>query len=195
MSCKAFLPFSASTRWLVRVAALLVLAACTTGKYAGLPPPHTVERVDLNRYLGVWYEIASIPNSFQRGCVATQATYTQRPDGRIGVENQCRQDSLDGPVRRAAGVAWVADDDPARLKVQFFWPFKGDYWIIELDENYRYAVVGHPTRDYLWILSRTPSMDPKLYQELLQRSAAQGYDPADLRRTLQPAVPGSVTSS
>lgn len=176
------------------VAALLVLAGCAPGKYAGLAPPRTVEQVDLDRYLGVWYEIASIPNSFQRGCVATKATYAKRPDGRIQVVNECRQDTLDGPIRRAEGVAWVDDNDPARLKVQFFWPFRGDYWIIELDPDYRYAVVGHPSREYLWILARSPAMDPTLYQDLLNRIVKQGYDPADLRRTPQPpAAPISGT--
>ena len=90
------------------------------------------------------------------------ATYTRRDDGRIGVVNECRDGSFDGEWRRAEGVAWVTDEEKSRakLKVQFFWPFRGDYWIIELDPEYRYAAVGHPSRNYLWILARTPTLDP-----------------------------------
>ena len=167
-------------------AVLALGGGCTTGDRSDQPPPQVVPQVDLNRYLGTWYEIASIPNAFQRGCVATKATYSRREDGAIQVVNECRQGSLQGEPRRAVGTAWVADANPAKLKVQFFWPFRGDYWIIELDQDYRYAVVGQPTREYLWILSRTPSMEPELYQELLRRIAAQGYEPTEITRTLQP---------
>lgn len=170
----------------IMLGVLALLGACTTGDHGDQPPPQVVQQVDLERYLGVWYEIASLPNAFQRGCVATKATYSRLENGTIQVVNECRQETLDGELRRAVGAAWVADDSPAKLKVQFFWPFRGDYWIIELDKDYRYAVVGHPTREYLWILSRTPSMDPERYQELLRRIAAQGYDPTAIQRTLQP---------
>jgi apolipoprotein D and lipocalin family protein len=171
----------------ITLGALALFGACTTGGHGGKPPLQIVQQVDLDRYLGTWYEIASIPNTFQRGCVATKATYSRLENGAIQVVNECRQDTLDGKPRRIVGTAWVADDNPAKLKVQFFWPFRGDYWIIELDKDYRYAVVGHPTREYLWILSRTPSMDPERYQELLRRIAAQGYDPTEIQRTLQPS--------
>jgi apolipoprotein D and lipocalin family protein len=92
-------------------------------------------------------------------------------------------------VRRVDGVAWLADPDEsnAKLKVRFFWPFRGDYWIIELDPDYRFAVVGHPSRDYLWILSRTRAMDPALYQDLLARAEALGFDVTRLEKTPQPA--------
>ena len=92
--------------------------------------------------------------------------------------------------RRAEGVAWVADpsESTAKLKVQFFWPFRGDYWIIELDPDYRHAVVGDPSRDYLWILSRTRGMDRRVYDELLARIAAHGFDPDRLSLTPQPGV-------
>lgn len=154
----------------------------------GMPPLETVPRVDLDRYLGTWYEIARYPHRFQAGCVGSMATYSALPDGRIRVENQCREGALDGPVRRATGVAWAAANDPsnARLEVQFLWPFRGDYWIIALDPDYRYAVVGHPSREYLWILARTPQLDPELYQRLLGMIAAHGYDLRRLERTLQP---------
>jgi apolipoprotein D and lipocalin family protein len=168
-------------------ALLIVFVGCRSPA----PPLRVVDHVDLDRYLGRWYEIASFPQRFQRGCVATRARYSRRADGRILVENECRDGSLDGKLRRIEGVAWVADegqDTHAKLEVQFFWPFRGDYWIIELDPEYRYAVVGHPSRKYLWILSRTPTLDEGVYRELLGRTAEHGYDVDRLRRTLQPEI-------
>ena len=147
----------------------------------------TVPYVDLNRYLGKWYEIASYPAWFQKGCTGSTADYALLPDGRIRVINRCFKNSLDGPLKTSTGKAEVADTaSNARLKVWFFWPFKGDYWIIDLDPDYQWAVVGVPSRKYLWILSRTPSMDENRYQDILRRLEAQGYDPSRLRRTLQP---------
>jgi apolipoprotein D and lipocalin family protein len=151
-------------------------------------PLQTVPKVDLNRYLGVWYEIATIPQRFQKGCTGVTAVYSLRPDGKIDVLNQCHQDSLNGKFKQAHGKAWVVDKQTnAKLKVQFFWPFSGDYWIIELDSaGYQYAVVGHPARKYLWILSRTPQMDEALYQELIIRLRdTHGYDVMRLNRTRQ----------
>lgn len=166
------------------LALLVTLAACQTPH----PPLDVVDEVDLDRYAGRWYEIASLPQHFQKGCVATSANYTPMADGRIRVENECRDGSFDGKLRRAEGVAWVADpaESPAKLKVQFFWPFRGAYWIIELDGEYRYAVIGHPSRRYLWILARKRAMDPVLYEELLERIEAHGYDLERLERTPQP---------
>jgi apolipoprotein D and lipocalin family protein len=151
-------------------------------------PLDAVDEVDLDRHLGHWYEIASFPQSSQRGCVATTANYTLRDDGRIRVENECRDGVFDGDLRRVEGVAWVTDPNgcPSKLTVQFFWPFRGDYWIIELDPEYRYAVVGHPSRDYLWILARTRTLDPAGYENLRARIEAHGYDFERLNRTPQP---------
>jgi apolipoprotein D and lipocalin family protein len=164
----------------------LILAACRPSA----PPLAVVNEVDLDRYLGQWYEIASFPQRFQRGCVASTAHYARRDDGRIRVENACRDGSFDAEWRRVEGVAWVTEPEEtnAKLKVQFFWPVRGDYWIIELDPDYRYAVVGHPSREYLWILSRTPTMDPAVYGKLIDRIAAHGFDPDRLERTPQPGV-------
>ena len=152
------------------------------------PPLETVPDVDLSRYLGTWYEIATIPQKFQKGCVAVTATYSLRPDGDIKVVNACRRDSLAGKPKSATGKAWVVDRKTnAKLKVRFFWPFSGDYWIIELDSiEYRYAVVGHPSRKYLWILCRQPQMDEALYRELLARIEGHGYDLPEIKKTLQP---------
>jgi apolipoprotein D and lipocalin family protein len=152
-----------------------------------LPPLETVSQVDLDRYMGKWYEIASFPQWFQKGCVATSATYAFRKDGAVDVLNQCRKETLDGKPKDAKGKAWVVDPKTnAKLKVRFFWPFSGDYWIIDLGENYEYAVVGHPKRTYLWILSRTPQMDPDVYDGILERLKKQHYDLTPLRKTLQP---------
>lgn len=175
-------------RWLGGVVGgmMALLAGCAPSGQ-GLPPLQTVSRVDLPRYVGTWYEIASYPHRFQRGCVASRAVYTLRDDGTLGVTNECRQDTLDGPLRGVTGRARVADPvTGAKLKVSFFRPFWGDYWIIDLDADYRWAVVGHPSRKYLWILSRTRALDEALYQQILARLPAQGYDPARLLKTLQP---------
>jgi len=141
-----------------------------------LPPLQVVPSVELSRYAGKWYEIARLPNRFQRACDAgTTATYTLRPDGKITVLNECR--TTDGRLKSAAGTARVASANGpnTRLKVTFFWPFSGDYWIIGLDPDYRWAVVGEPSRKYLWILSREPRLDERLYQQILERARQQGY--------------------
>jgi apolipoprotein D and lipocalin family protein len=169
----------------------LALLAALVGCQSANAPLHVVDEVDFERYAGLWYEIASIPQYFQRGCVATTARYTRLDEHRIRVENECRDGSFDGDIRRAEGVAWVADPNGAEamLKVQFFWPFRGDYWIIELDPEYRYAVIGHPSRDYLWILARTPTLDAAVQAALLARIEAQGYDLTRLKPTPQPPAP------
>jgi apolipoprotein D and lipocalin family protein len=144
--------------------------------------------VDLELYAGTWYEIARYPNSFERGCVGTTAEYTPLPNGRIQVVNRCLESDLDGPGRTIEGTARVADPETnAKLKVTFFWPFEGDYWILELGEDYDYAVVGEPSRSFLWILSRTPTMDEALYQDILSRLPELSYDPDRLMLVPQPA--------
>jgi apolipoprotein D and lipocalin family protein len=173
----------------VALVAVLLTAACagTTTKREGLPPLTTVESVELPRYLGTWYEIASYPQSFQEGCTATTASYSLRDDGKIDVLNRCRKGGLDGKIDEAKGRARVVDErSNAKLEVSFFGPFWGDYWIIDLDDEYRWAVVGHPSRDYLWILSREPRMEPEVYDGILVRLKEKHYDTSRLARTLQP---------
>lgn len=142
-----------------------------------------VSRVDLNRYMGKWYEIARLPNPFQKKCAAAvMATYTLLADGKVSVLNECLQSS--GKSKSAKGKAKVADSATnAKLRVTFFWPFYGDYWILELGADYEYAVIGEPKRRYCWILSRTPEMEESLYQELIGRIAKQGYDTSSFIRT------------
>jgi apolipoprotein D and lipocalin family protein len=175
-------------RMVIAVVPLLALAGCATSTTdrLRLPPLKTVDRVELGRYAGTWFEIASFPQSFQRGCTATTATYTARTDGELDVLNRCRKGGLDGEETSARGRARIVDRvTNARLEVSFFRPFWGDYWIIDLDGDYRFAVVGHPNREYLWILSRTPTMADGTYQEILGRLQAQGYETARLVRTVQ----------
>jgi apolipoprotein D and lipocalin family protein len=142
------------------------------------PPLSPVAKVDINRYLGLWYEIARIDHSFQKGCVASTAEYSLMTDGNIKVFNRCRKNNLEGEITSVEGKAWPKGSDTnAWLKVQFFWPFRGDYIIVDLDEKeYRYAVVGHPSRNYLWILSRVPQMDDETYRELLNKISKQGFN-------------------
>jgi apolipoprotein D and lipocalin family protein len=150
-------------------------------------PLEVVRYVDLQRYLGTWYEIAAIPQRFQKGCVGVTAEYSLRKNGDIQVVNTCLQETLDGEARTARGKARVVDRTTnAKLKVWFFWPFRGAYWIIGLDVDYRWAIVGHPDRTYLWILSRSPQMDETLYGDLLKLVADKGYDLTKIKKTLQP---------
>ena len=169
------------------------LACASATKESILPfyPLQVVSHVDVTRYIGTWYEIASFPQRFEKGCVASRATYTLLPDGKIEVFNECRKGSFDGKISSAKGKAWVVDSKTnAKLKVCFFWPFSGDYWIIDLGEDYEYAVVGHPSRKYLWILSRTPEMDEALYNQILEKLQGQSYDASKLVKT--PQVKGKL---
>ncbi len=144
------------------------------------PPLQTVDHVDLNRYIGKWYEIARYPNRFEKDCASDiTAQYTLLPDRRIEVLNSCRQS--DGKLKSSKGKAKVVDAQTnAKLKVTFFWPFYGAYWIIALDPHYRYAVISEPKREYLWILSRTPHLAPDLRARALEAIRAQRLDPAKL---------------
>ena len=144
-----------------------------------------VPHVELEKYLGKWYEIAHLPAKFQEGCDETTATYTLLKDGSISVLNQSIKD---GKMKQARGKAKVVDKNSnAKLKVTFFWPFYGDYWIIKLGNNYDYSVVGTPNRKYLWILSRTPQMDDKLYSQLIEYTKSNGFEVNKLIKTLQKA--------
>jgi apolipoprotein D and lipocalin family protein len=146
-----------------------------------MPPLETVTDVDLQRYTGTWYEIARFPHRFQKDCYATRAVYTLREDGLIGVYNECRRGAADGPIKAVKGKARVVDKQTnAKLEVSFFWPFWGDYWIIDLDPDYQWAVVGHPSRSYLWILSRQEKMEAEVLNGIRLRLQQQGYDLSQL---------------
>lgn len=173
---------------LLLVALLLGAGGCSaSGALPGAAPLTSVESLDVDRYLGTWYEIARYPTSFQTGLVGVTAEYARRDDGAIQVTNRGLVETLDGKEKSARARAWVPDDaQPGRLKVQFFWPLAANYWVIALDEDYQWAVVGEPGRRYLWILSRTPQMDRTTESTIRARITALGYDVERLEPTLQP---------
>jgi apolipoprotein D and lipocalin family protein len=145
---------------------------------------HTVPFVDLVKYAGKWFEIASFPQTFQKGCHNTTAEYTLSDKGFVIVENKCNRDSLSGKLSSIKGKAFVDKySGNAKLKVQFFWPFKGKYWIIDLAEDYSYAVVSNPSKKYLWILCRTSTIDSSLYEKILERIKQKGFDLSKLQKT------------
>lgn len=161
----------------------------------------SVPSLDLNRYSGKWYEIAKYPNRFQKQCVGnTTANYTLKPNGRIEVANECLK--KDGTNERAVGEAKIPNkSNNAKLKVRFapkalsFLPFVwANYWVIELADDYSYAVIGEPGRDYFWILARKPTIDDATYQNILRRAEAKGFQPARIEKTPQnvEALKGSV---
>ena len=144
--------------------------------YAGEPLP-TVPSVDLTRYQGTWYEIARLPLFWENKCDShVTATYTLRPDGTVIVLNQCKK--KDGTETASTGTAEVAskDNSNSKLKVSFFWPFKGDYWILNLDPDYCWALVGTPNLKNLWVLSRTPQLDKPILDQLIDQARQLGFD-------------------
>lgn len=148
--------------------------------------PSVVSSVDLNRYAGKWYEIARLPNWFERKLKCTTAEYTLRADGKITVLN--RGHYIDEPLKTSSseGVAWVPDkQQPSKLKVRFFWPFSGDYWIMDLDKDYKWVLVGEPSFKYLWILSREKKMDEATYKSLLKKAVDNGYNVESIIRVEQ----------
>lgn len=146
-------------------------------------PLETVGNVDLQKYAGKWYEIASFPQKFQKGCSCTYAEYTATDKGYISVHNFCYK-SEKGQGANITGKAFVVKNSGnSKLKVQFFWPFKGDYWIIELAEDYSYAAVGSPNRKYLWILSREKTIEENIYFSILESLKNKGFDISLLKKT------------
>ena len=192
---------------IIRAAVLLSLAALSTGVFAQTKKsgrddaPPTVALVDLKQYAGKWFEIARYPNKFQKKCVAnTTATYTLKADNSVEVVNHClvKNGTLDGATGEAKSVE---GSNNSKLEVRFAPKFLsflsavwGDYWILDLDKDYKYAAVGDPKREYLWILSRTPQMPDATYQNILRRVEKLGYNPAKLQKTPQnaEAVKGAV---
>ena len=152
----------------------------------------TIASLDVPRYLGTWYEIAKFPNWFQKKCVSnTKAVYTAKPDGNLRVLNSCK--TAGGETSEAEGLArQIGAKDSPKLEVRFapewlsFLPLVwGDYWVIDLDSQYQVAAVSDPRREYLWVLSRTPQLDPKVYADLLQRLKQQQFDIQKLELTSQ----------
>ena len=151
--------------------------APSTTKRLGLPPLQAVDGIDLDRYVGRWYEIASYPQRFQEGCTGTTATYTLKADNEVEVLNECRKYALDGEPISATGVARVVNEqNNAELEVSFFWPFYGAYHIAKLDKSYTMALIIGPNINYAWILSRTEKPDAKLCNEYFKEASQLGID-------------------
>lgn len=147
--------------------------------------PEPAKSVDLKRYLGRWYEIARYEQRFERGCEGVTADYGLRSDGRIEVVNRCRKQN--GKTEAARGIAKVVDKvSNAKLKVSFFGPFYGDYWVLDHAEDYGWSIVGEPSGRYLWILAREPTPPADLTKQLIKRTQAMGYDTTMLILTKQP---------
>ena len=165
---------------------LIFFTSCSLFAGGNRPLP-TVSYVELDKYLGKWYEIARFDQSFQKGCTATEANYSLRPDGDIKVINKCRLGSPQGKLKVAEGRAWIVDlTTNAKLKVQFFLSrfripfFAGNYWILDLDSDYQYVLVGDKSRNYLWILSRSKQLDSKIFEDLKARAEELGFDTSKL---------------
>lgn len=185
MKIKTFC-FPPLNRSLIHKFLYLLILLIMTSANAHSQTLQTVKNVDLKKYLGKWYEISSYPQRFQKGCHCTTAEYSWSDKGYIIVENRCNKDSIHGKLSSIKGKAFIEENSGnAKLKVQFFWPFKGKYWIIDLADDYSYAVVSHPNKKYLWILSRSPQMAESTYQQILLRLKEMGFDLSKLQRTPQ----------
>ena len=145
--------------------------------------PEPAKRVNLDRYLGRWFEIARYEQSFERGCTNVTAEYNLRDDGTIEVLNSCRRPS--GRFRIARGVAKTVSASNAKLKVRFFGPFSGDYWILDHADDYSWSIVGEPTGRYLWLLARQADPGAEKVEQLIERAAKMGYDTSMLIATAQ----------
>lgn len=146
----------------------------------------TVSKVDMKKYCGKWYEIATCPQRFQKGCHCTTAEYTLTDKDYVVVENRCNKDSTTGKGSYIKGKAFIKKNSGnAKLQVQFFWPFKGKYWIIDLANDYSFAVVSHPNKKYLWILSREPIMKEEIYLQIISRLKDKGFNLNKIKKTEQ----------
>lgn len=184
-------------RNVIVLAALAALAGCASPPVnrSADAPLTVVSSVDPDRYLGRWYEIARFENSFEKNCEGVTADYSRRDDGLIGVVNTCRKGAPDGNAELANGKAKIVDTaSNAKLKVSFFGPFWGDYWIIDLAEDYSRSIVGEPSGRYLWILSRTPTITEGSRADAISKLQAMGYNTAALYFTQQPPVPDTPPS-
>jgi apolipoprotein D and lipocalin family protein len=167
------------------IALSFVFNACS-GKNS-MTDKTVVKELDIERFLGKWYEISRFDHSFERGLVGVTAFYSFREDGKLKVVNSGYKGTLKGPKSEAIGKAKIPDPKkPSKLKVSFFWIFYADYFVLELDDQYQWAIIGSSSDNYLWILSRTPQLDESLYNDLLHRITNRGYDVSKLIRVEQP---------
>lgn len=157
----------------MRILICLIVSLFFIGCSTKYPELKTVEKVDLNKYLGSWYEIARYEHSFEKGCSNVKATYTlNKENNKINVLNECVKK---GKLSQANGIAYATNLSNTKLKVSFFRPFYGNYWILMLGDNYEYALIGEPSREYLWILARKNSINDELKSEILNKLPSLGY--------------------
>tara|TARA_B110000495_G_C22908524_1_gene530448 strand:- start:140 stop:697 length:558 start_codon:yes stop_codon:yes gene_type:complete len=155
----------------------LVLLSISCKTHKSIIDKTVVTELDIDSYLGTWYELARFDHSFERNTVGVTANYSMLEDGMIKVVNTGFKNTLDGKQTIAIGKAKIPDSNiPSKLKVSFFWIFYGDYYVMDLDKDYQWALIGSESDNYLWILSRTPQIDKYLYQALLDKLTARGYD-------------------
>lgn len=176
------------TLLLVLAAGAVALGACATlsrGPVGNSAVPQPARPVELNRYLGLWYEIGRYENGFERDCEGVTALYSLRDDGLVGVVNTCRQGAVDGPEKASEGRAKIVpDSDGAKLKVSFFGPFfVGDYWVLDHAPDYSWSIVGEPSGRYLWLLSRTANPSAEARRTIMERARTLGYDLSLVRET------------
>jgi apolipoprotein D and lipocalin family protein len=172
---------------LLLLPAVASCAALQKGPVGNVSVPQPAKAVEVSRYLGRWYEIARYEQAFQKDCEGVTADYSLRDDGKIRVLNSCFVGSLDGKPKTATGKAKVVDSATnAKLKVSFFGPFYGDYWVLDHADDYSWSIVGEPSGRYLWILHRSPNPGPQTINELRARAENMGYDMKLLRWTKQP---------
>jgi len=163
---------------LILITFQLFIYSCTMSQN----PPTVTDAIDLKKYVGKWYEIASYPMKFQKDCYCVTADYTLTDKGYVKVFNSCRKGSVNGKVKSITGKAFpVEKTNNVKLKVQFFWPFKADYWVIDKADDYSWAVVSGPSRKYLWILSRTPKLQEETWQYITDRLVKNGFDLSKLK--------------
>ena len=165
---------------LILICIMFLFTACSSKN----PPLQTVEKVDLERYLGTWYEIARYEHFFEKDCKNVSANYSIMDEETIKVINKCTKIQTN-EKKEAMGRAYAIDETNSKLKVSFFRPFYGDYWVLILDENYEYVVVGTPNREYLWILARDKKLPLKIQNDILEKLPSLGFDIAKLLWTMQ----------
>ncbi len=166
--------------------AAIYLGFNTSVVYANNQELKVIPHLDLERFQGTWFEIAHNPWFVEKNCFAMIAHYKLTNEGKIGVTNVCRKNGFEGKISKMNGTGWVVEPKTqAKWKVQFIWPFKLDYWVIDVGDDYQYAVVGEPDKENVWILSRKPQLDQKLITLIIESTKAKGYDLSKLIWTPQ----------
>lgn len=167
---------------IITLSGALLLAGCQ----AALPPLKTVEQVDLERFMGDWYVIANIPTFIEAGAHNAVESYRLDDDGTIATTFTFRKDSFDGPLKAYHPRGFVRDTrSNAEWGMQFIWPFKGDYRVIYLNDDYSVTVIGRNKRDYVWLMAREPQLPQAQFDEAVEVIAAAGYDISQLQRVPQ----------